>query len=100
MMGAMNAKLRSVQGQLFAFWCPGCDGAHGVPAGRGWTWNGDIEKPTVSPSLKISSGHYVDRHMPGSPCWCTYNAEHPEQPAPFRCGRCHLHIVNGMIQFC
>ena len=36
-----------------AFFCPACGFAHwfktGVPGG--WTWNGDREKPTISPSI-------------------------------------------------
>lgn len=24
----------------------------------GWDWNGDLEKPTVTPSIKINSGHW------------------------------------------
>jgi hypothetical protein len=100
MMGAINAKLRSVEGQLFEFWCPGCDEAHGVPAGRGWTWNGDAANPTVSPSLLIRGGHFSPDHKPGDPCWCTYNRDNPDNPTSFACSRCHLHIVNGRIAYC
>jgi len=37
-----------------AFDCPGCGGDSYVPIDdgtRGWTWNGDVEKPTLGPSL-------------------------------------------------
>lgn len=35
------------------FKCPGCDNAHGIPVdgSRGWSWNGDGDKPTVTPSI-------------------------------------------------
>lgn len=35
------------------FFCPGCNTGHAivVDGSRGWTWNGDGEKPTVSPSI-------------------------------------------------
>lgn len=38
---------------LLVFWCPGCDRAKAIPfAGEhAWTWNGDRERPTLSPSI-------------------------------------------------
>lgn len=41
------------------FWCPGCDEAHGPIVERTaaarplWTWNGDRERPTLSPSILV-----------------------------------------------
>lgn len=55
-MGAISAKLRSQEGNLFAHWCPGCDQSHGVPSGRGWTWDGNVDAPTVQPSINYP-GH-------------------------------------------
>jgi len=48
------------------FFCPGyfCD--HGVwinnknSFGARWDWNGDMDKPTFTPSLKITYPHWVD----------------------------------------
>jgi hypothetical protein len=80
------------------FWCPGCNEHHGVPADR-WHWNGDREKPTLTPSVKITSGHYAAGWQPGSTCWCTYNAEHKDDPAPFKCAICHFHLINGELLF-
>lgn len=35
-----------------AFFCPGCGFAHWFKTdGNGWTWNGDRDKPTISPSI-------------------------------------------------
>lgn len=37
--------------------CPNCGHAHTVPVGgdgNNWTWNGNYEKPTVTPSLKVA----------------------------------------------
>ena len=64
----------------------------------GWQFNGDFERPTFSPSLLIRSGHYA-HESPSGKCWCTYNAEHPDDPAPFSCSVCHSFITNGQIQF-
>jgi hypothetical protein len=35
------------------FRCPGCNDNHGivVDGSRGWTWNSDGDKPTISPSI-------------------------------------------------
>lgn len=36
----------------YVFFCPGCNCAHGFSAGVGaWMWNGDFDKPTISPSI-------------------------------------------------
>lgn len=44
---------RAVDGQtLVHFWCPGCDGAHQIVDGT-WSWNGDLERPTFSPSVLV-----------------------------------------------
>jgi len=38
----------------FGCWCPGCQELHALPyPGRGWGFNGDLERPTFSPSFKI-----------------------------------------------
>lgn len=60
-MGALSKTVRSSRftgGRGIAFWCPACDGPHGVPTeGPGaWTWNGDVERPTLAPSLRVSAG--------------------------------------------
>lgn len=61
------------------FFCPGCDGAHQVHTidpnpltNAKWTWNGDCDKPTFSPSLVVKNDGKVV---------------------------CHSFINNGMIQY-
>lgn len=85
----------------FTFLCPGCGQHHGVPIGHGkgprWTFNGDVEKPTISPSLLVRGGHH-NPHAAGRPCWCDYK-ERTGRDAPFKCGVCHSFIVDGRIQF-
>lgn len=87
-MSQLSSKLRKVQGGLL-FWCPGCKESHYVTTdgGGAWTWDGDADRPTFRPSVLVTSGHYLPNHK--GACWCTYNAEHPEAPAPFTCHRCH-----------
>lgn len=68
----------NVQG-LYLFHCPGCGNAHPVhtitpsASGAKWSFNGDVDKPTISPSL-LCNGCY------------------PEL-------RCHSFIRDGRIQF-
>ncbi len=86
-------------------WCPGCKDYHDVPikpAPNGWDFNGDAERPTLSPSILRRSGHYAPRAKPDGHCWCTYNAEQEkkgEPPAPFKCTICHSFVRDGKIQF-
>jgi hypothetical protein len=92
-----------VDGNL-VFRCPGCNELHGsinvgprVDGRPKWEWNGDEERPTLSPSVLIRSGHYADPNTES--CWCTYNKEHPEKKRSFQCGVCHSFVREGQIQF-
>ncbi len=58
---------------LFIFWCPGCKYAHPLDTKR-WKWNGDLVKPTATPSLLLKA--LGDRHP-----------------------RCHLFIKDGQLRF-
>lgn len=90
--------LRIIEGGSLGFWCPGCKEMHVVATSR-WTFNGDYDRPTFSPSVLVTSGHYVPRFQTGDTCWCTYNAEHPDEPAPYKCERCHTWVRDGQIVF-
>lgn len=84
-------KIRSVTPGVpfnLVFFCPGCQGGHGFNTepnkdnGRGgsvpvWTYNGDNEKPTISPSILIKG--YGGKDNPH--------------------GVCHTMIKDGNIQF-
>jgi len=85
----------------YKFWCPGCREAHAVKVakhGGGWGFDGNLERPTFSPSVLTTTGHYAPGHQ-GPECWCTYNERHPDEPAPFTCKRCHLFVRNGVLEF-
>jgi hypothetical protein len=95
----MGVKL-SREGDTASFRCPGCaDGTHTVQVAgvSPWSWNGSTESPTFTPSVLVKSGHYA--FPDGESCWCTYNAAHPGEPAPFKCGICHSFVTDGKIQF-
>jgi hypothetical protein len=71
-------------GRSFLFWCPGCKKPHPYRVLRHpnepvntpvWDFNGDVERPTFSPSLLVNaSGKYGKR--------------------------CHLFLTDGQLQFC
>jgi hypothetical protein len=99
-MGQLSAKLRGIEGGRFMYWCQGCEGSHMV--GPGWGFDGNLEAPTFSPSVLVTSGHYAPGFEAGKGCWCTYNAERAargKQPSGFNCHRCHTFIRGGMVEF-
>lgn len=82
------------------FKCPGCGDYHmaSVGAGQGprWAWNGSLDRPTLTPSLLVRSGHHVPGHA-GDTCWCNWpdKAEFPD----LQCYVCHSFVTDGRIQF-
>lgn len=62
--------------QIAYFYCPACKKEHPyhTKGPSAWEWNGEVEKPTFSPSL------LVDGHDPEK--------------------RCHLFLRNGVIEYC
>lgn len=97
------------------FHCPGCNDEHGVrvttpPAGYElrepspphpcWTWNGNLDLPTFSPSVLVTRGHFC--HNPPVPgnCACDFQERFPdEEPWAWPCTRCHSFVRDGRIQF-
>lgn len=81
------AKLKKVHGERprpdYMFHCSGCKFEHGLwldpnhSDGNSWNWNGDVHKPTISPSILVS--------------W----NEGPEQKKQV----CHSFIKEGRIQY-
>lgn len=76
--------------------CPACGNGHLFD--KRWTFNGDVDRPTFTPSMLIKTGHYAAGHS--GPCWCDYNREHPNEPSKFECGICHSIVTDGKIAFC
>jgi hypothetical protein len=63
-----------VDGDRVYFLCPGCRVTHGISTAPGrWAFNGDVERPTISPSVL-----------------CTW----PPLPR-----RCHSFVRDGRIEF-
>jgi hypothetical protein len=66
-----------------AIWCTGCEQGHAVPliGPVAWQWNGDTERPTIQPSIKITRVTGVDAN---------------NQDIKYIC---HSVITDGMIRF-
>lgn len=96
-MGQLSAKLRRIEGGKYGYWCQGCEEIHVVNSG--WQFDGNLDAPTFSPSVLVTSGHYSPGWA-GPNCWCTYYAKNPDpDPDRFECSRCHTFITGGMVQF-
>jgi hypothetical protein len=83
-MGAIGTKLRRATwpgGTKLHHWCPACEEVHGYIIEGGppsWTFDGNYEKPTFLPSMRI----YITRR------------DGTEQTL------CHYFIKAGRIEFC
>lgn len=75
----------------YGHWCPGCNSGHEIDTeqpnsqGAKWSFNGDMERPTFSPSINIRWGKYADPNFVD------------ERDIS---GICHYFIRNGRIEFC
>lgn len=84
-------------GTYLMFWCPGCDGPHGPrvagdPGTRPlWTWNGDRERPTLSPSIRVQG----KRRLSDDEYHRIMRGEHLEIPDSL----CHSFVREGRIEF-
>lgn len=92
-MSQLSKVLRSADdgcgGTRLIFRCPGCDDVHqiGIGAGPGprWTYNGNTERPTFSPSVLVT--------YPANP-------DADDDFAEWRTERrCHSFVRDGQIQF-
>lgn len=79
--------------ELLVYWCAGCEGVHRVnvkadmrPA---WDWNGDVNKPTLSPSIReFWPARDAEKYPDGS-----------EYPAKPESTRCHHFLREGVIEY-
>lgn len=75
------------RGNMISFRCPGCNSTHTVPIDHKngndcqWSWNGSLDRPTLSPSIVERVGPYE---------W---------GPRKGQTTVCHSFVRDGMIQF-
>lgn len=76
--------IEGVEGDNYFFYCPACGCVHryqcGTKSGPNWTFNGDYDKPTFSPSLLM------------------FYYTHPETKEQKTI--CHLFVRDGKIDYC
>ncbi|MEO1950875.1 DUF6527 family protein [Thioclava sp.] len=92
-MARLGKKLRSLEGGHVAFMCPGCRTMHlvTVDGSRGWTWNGNADAPTFSPSVLVNGTVPItdDEHA-------RIMAGEAVETKPLRC---HSFVESGRIRF-
>lgn len=77
-------------GQLVIFRCPGCDDNHQISVGT-WTFNGDLERPTFTPSVLV-----------GGVQWAPSMGFHKPNHVGIAVGEpivCHSFVTDGRIEF-
>jgi hypothetical protein len=89
---AAYASNGTAAGRRVHFWCPGCDEAHGVTveAPDGWGFNGDLERPTFTPSVLVTGVQWAPEHGFHKP---------KHTVAPGERVVCHSYVTAGQIQF-
>lgn len=78
------AKLRKFEGEhtlIYWFFCPACNDTHPYHVGgaNGWEFNGDLERPSFTPSLRVIG-----------------RVKRPDGTK----GDCHLYVTDGKIRYC
>lgn len=93
-MGALGTKLRSIGSPAtgrkgIVHWCPGCKQPHAIwtqrESGATWTWDGNVERPTCTPSVL---------------CFSVYDKEGKPMPDGKQRTLCHYFLKAGTIEFC
>jgi hypothetical protein len=89
---AMLKVIRKNDNGQHVFFCPGCKCGHYIDSG--WQFNGDYEKPTISPSVLVKSVELPEKL---SIDWkdVPLGTRHPEAKDTV----CHSFINAGQIQF-
>ncbi|MDP1925783.1 MAG: DUF6527 family protein [Thiobacillus sp.] len=99
-MGKLSDVLRNGIDNGLLFWCPGCDMAHGVNHGSGtgprWRWNGNVDKPTFSPSVLVTWTQWVPPATDPETLKKIDSGEIVQREEP---RVCHSFVTDGRIQF-
>lgn len=90
-MSQVSPILRRAEGHYF-HWCPACEEMHPLP--DSWTFNGNVDKPTFTPSFKQMGKRTVNVNGRWTGDWVRDANGNPVD------GTCHYIITNGLIQFC
>lgn len=101
-MKLKTLKRETDQSPDFSFFCPGCRHDHHVWVerpnrnGAAWKFNGDMERPTFEPSIKLSWHQWEPPVTPEN--HEEYTKKPWEQKQVAKC--CHFFIREGRIEYC
>lgn len=90
-MSQVSSIMRRAVDRYF-HWCPACEEMHPLP--DSWNFNGDVNKPTFSPSFKHGGLRTVNVKGRWIGEWVRDANGEPVD------GTCHYIITNGEIHFC
>ncbi len=96
------AKVKITPAGRVLFECPGCGNMHllNVTAENGrpaWGFNGDVDKPTLTPSILDRCGHHVTGQP--QPPNCVFCNEAKSEGYQSICTICHSFVRDGQIEF-
>ena len=106
-MGQVSNKLRSWESPSsgdggFTYWCQGCNSTHSIKTrGPGsWGWNGDVERPTFTPSVLLSGVRMTEKGEADWKAWVDAGCPKPS-PGSFDSAPhvCHSFVTDGRVQF-
>lgn len=94
-MGQVSLSLRK-NNAGFHHWCDGCKELHILPMYGGWTFNGNLDKPTFSPSFKHEGLRIETDEKTGK--WTgEWLKDDQGKPIPYIC---HYVLTNGILNYC
>lgn len=67
------------KGHKYWHYCPACESIHGYD--DRWKWNGNIDRPSFTPSMKMTWSHWEGEEPPKENC-------------------CHYFVTDGQIIYC
>lgn len=90
-MSQVSSKLRRVD-DGYAHWCPACEEMHPLP--DTWTFDGNLEEPTFTPSFKHSG---VKKTIVAGKWTGGWDRDADGNTIPFVC---HYVLTAGVLNFC
>ena len=103
-MSRLSTRLRKLDDGRISFWCPGCDEAHVIRVESRdhpvWTWNGDVDAPTFSPSILVTGTRITAKGEADYQAWMA--AGYPDRKGEMLDNEpvvCHSFVNQGRIEF-
>jgi hypothetical protein len=106
-MNPDSKKKLHISDGLTEFFCPGCLHRHTIRVGEGygphWVWNGDMDKPTFTPSILITGRKFTPKGRADYEAWYAAGCQKNEDGSLHKFENaescCHSFITDGQIQF-